>query len=42
MPYFELNLTAYGWGLGLVMAGWIAGFIVSIVFSVVRGISRVG
>ena len=33
-----LNLTAYGMGLGLVMAGWMAGMVVSYVFSVVRNL----
>lgn len=38
---FTLNLTAYGYGLGLVMAGWIAGLGVSYAFSLVRGIGRI-
>jgi hypothetical protein len=29
----ELNLTAYGYGLGLVIAPWIAGLVVSYAFS---------
>jgi len=35
-----LNLTAYGMGLGLVLIGWIAGLVVSYVFSIVRGIGK--
>lgn len=42
MPLFELNLTAYGWGLGVVMAGWMAGLIVSYAFSLASGVSRLG
>ncbi len=36
---FELNLVAYGYGLGIVMCGFIAGLVVSQIFSVNRGIS---
>ncbi len=39
---FELNLVAYGWGLGLVMVGWIAGLVVSYAFTLAGGISRIG
>lgn len=35
-----LNLTAYGMGLGLVLIGWIAGFVTSYVFSIIRGIGN--
>ena len=38
---FTLNLTAYGYGLGLVMVGWIAGLGVSYAFSLSRGIGRI-
>lgn len=37
-----LNLTAYGIGLGLVLAGWVAGLVVSYAFSVVRNIRYLG
>jgi hypothetical protein len=37
---FTLNLTAYGYGLGIVMCGFVAGLVVSQVFSVNRGISN--
>jgi hypothetical protein len=33
-----LNLTAYGMGLGLVMAGWMAGMVVGYVFSMIRNL----
>ena len=35
-----LNLTAFGYGLGLVLVGWIAGLVGSYVFSINRGIGR--
>ena len=35
-----INLTAYGMGLGLVLIGWIAGLVVSYVFSIVRRIGN--
>ena len=38
---FELNLVAYGYGLGIVMCGFIGGLIVSQIFSVVRGTSNI-
>ncbi len=37
-----LNLTAYGMGLGLVLIGWIAGLVVSYVFSIIRRIGSLG
>jgi hypothetical protein len=37
-----LNLVAYGMGVGLVMAGWVAGMIVSYVFSMVRNLRYLG
>ena len=37
-----LNLSAFGSGLGLVMAGWIAGLVVSYIFSLNRGIGKLG
>jgi hypothetical protein len=37
-----LNLTAYGMGLGLVLIGWIAGLVVSYVFSLIRGVGHLG
>jgi len=37
-----LNMTAYGMGLGLVMAGWMAGMIVSYALSAARAIGRFG
>ena len=37
-----LNMTAYGMGIGLVMVGWIAGLVVSYVFSIVRRIGNLG
>lgn len=36
----ELNMTAYGYGLGLVIAPWVAGLIVSYAFSL-AGISKI-
>ncbi len=33
-----LNLAAYGMGLGLVMAGWVAGMVVGYIFSVIRNL----
>ena len=36
----ELNLTAFGYGLGLVMTGWVAGLVVSYVFSIVSKIGN--
>ena len=38
----ELNLTAFGMGLGLVLIGWIAGLVVSYVFSIIRRIGNLG
>ncbi len=35
-----LNVTAYGMGIGLVMIGWMAGMVVSYVFSIVRRIGN--
>ena len=37
-----LNLSAYGMGLGLVLVGWIAGLVVSYVFSIIRRIGNLG
>jgi hypothetical protein len=37
-----LNLEAYGMGVGLVMVGWVAGMIVSYVFSLVRNLRYLG
>ncbi len=37
-----LNLIAYGMGLGLVLVGWIAGLVVSYVFSISRNVGRIG
>ena len=37
-----LNLTAYGMGLGLVLIGWIAGLVVSYVFSIIRRLGSLG
>jgi len=37
-----LNLSAYGMGLGLVLIGWIAGLVVSYVFSIIRRIGHLG
>ncbi len=37
-----LNLTAYGMGLGLVLVGWMAGLVVSYVFSISRNVGRMG
>ena len=38
----SLNMTAYGVGLGLVLVGWIAGLVVSYVFSIIRSVGRLG
>jgi hypothetical protein len=37
-----LNLAAYGMGLGLVLVGWMAGLVVSYVFSINRGVGTLG
>ena len=37
-----LNLTAYGMGLVLVLIGWIAGLVVSYVFSIIRKVGTLG
>lgn len=37
-----LNLTAYGMGLGLVLVGWMAGLVVSYVFSIIRRVGSLG
>jgi hypothetical protein len=37
-----INLTAYGSGLGLVLIGWIAGLVVSYVFSIIRRVGNLG
>jgi hypothetical protein len=37
----ELNLTAYGYGVGLVMVGWFAGLGVAYAFSLARGIGNI-
>jgi hypothetical protein len=37
-----INLAAYGYGLGLVMAGYLAGLVVSQFFAVVRSVSHLG
>ena len=37
----ELNLDAYGAGLGLVMLGWMVGLVVSYAFSTVSIIGRI-
>ena len=37
-----LNLSAFGSGLGLVLVGWIAGLVVSYVFSIIRNVGRLG
>ena len=37
-----LNLSAYGMGLGLVLVGWIAGLVVSYVFTIIRNVGRLG
>ncbi len=34
----ELNIEAFGYGLGLVLVGWIAGLVVSYVFSIIQRI----
>jgi hypothetical protein len=35
-----IDLMAFGYGLGLVIAGWMAGVVVSFAFSLAGGISR--
>ncbi len=37
-----LNFTAYGIGLGLVLVGWVAGLMISYVFSIIRRIGTLG
>lgn len=34
-----LDVTFFGYGVGLVMVGWVVGLCVSIVFSLLRGVS---
>lgn len=34
-----LDVSMFGIGIGLVMVGWVAGLVVSMVFSIVRGVS---
>lgn len=36
-----LDISQFGAGLGLVIVGWVCGLVVSIVFSIVRGVSRI-
>lgn len=33
-----LDITFYGYGVGLVMVGWIAGLAVGVVFRIVRSV----
>ncbi len=37
----EFNIQSFGAGLGLVMIGWISGLVVSYLFSLNIGISRI-
>ena len=39
---FTINLTAYGYGVGLVLVGFAAGILLSHVFSVIRGVTQLG
>jgi hypothetical protein len=36
-----LDITSFGYGVGLVMAGWVLGMVASLVFGTVRGIARI-
>lgn len=38
----ELNVQLYGIGVGLVMCGWVAGLVVSYVFSIITHIGQLG
>lgn len=35
-----LDISQFGAGLGLVLVGWVCGLVASIVFSIIRGVSR--
>ncbi len=37
----EINIELYGAGVGLVMVGWIAGLVVSYLFSIIVSIGRI-
>lgn len=34
-----LDLNMFGVGIGLVMVGWVSGLVVSMVFSIVKGVT---
>ena len=42
MENITINLTAYGAGLGLVIVGWMAGLVVSYVFSIIHKMGQLG
>lgn len=33
------DFTSFGWGLGLVICGWVAGMVVGFVFKIIRGVA---
>jgi len=35
-----LDIAAFGYGLGLVLIGWIAGLVVSYIFSIIRKVGQ--
>ena len=37
---FVLNINSFGAGLGLVLAGWVAGMVVGYVFSIIRSLGH--
>jgi len=37
---FALDLTAFGWGLGLTILPWMIGLAVSYAFNIVQGLGR--
>lgn len=38
---FTLDLTAFGWGLCLIILSWMIGLVVSYVFTIIQGIARI-
>ena len=42
MDTFVLNINQFGSGVGLVLVGWMAGLVVSYVFSMVRQTGKLG
>ncbi len=38
---FTLDLTAFGWGLGLVILPWMIGLVVSYMFTIIQGLGSI-